>query len=357
MRRLLALTISLLLAACGGGSKSGGGGSASVATLSGFYWAVAITATTVTTDSETTWGSMIADGAGSIMPNTTSNDDGVVSMPLIFNSFDYEVDPNGEIRFLLGPTPVYRGRISDDGRYAVLSSLTAPRIIVISRREGTHSAASVVGSYQFAGAGFRTGPAAYFMSAAFDGVGMYSGQGTVNEAGSFDGGIILGTYAVTSGGGVDASVLGLAFEGGITGDGNLMLLGGGTGGGTNPQAWFLTRRPDAGGTNSLFSGSYYACGVETVLGTTDEAQGFWSVVRADGSGTFTMQGQTTGAGGVAPLSLSGTYSVAGNGVLTMDRAGLGENLSGAVSPDGRIAIASGGTTANSNPVMIVMFRR
>lgn len=357
MHRHLALILALLLTCCGGGSKNGGGGSASLSTLAGTYYAVAIAATTVTTDSETTWGTMVSDGAGSIMPHTTSNNDAVVSMPLITNSFDYEVDANGEIRFLLGPTPVYRGRITDDGRYAVLSSLNQPRIIVLVRREGAHALADIVGTYGFAGVGFATGPAAYYMSAAFDGLGAYTGSGVVNEAGSFDGGSISGPCSVTSSGATSVGVLGLPFEGGISSDNDFMLLGGATTNGNDPLAWFLVRRPGTGGTNGLLSGTYYACGVETVLGITDEAQSFWGVVHANGSGSFTMQGQTTGAGGAVALSLGGTYGVGATGELTLDRASLGENLTGAVSPDGRVAIASGGTTPNSNPVVMVMFRR
>ncbi|MEZ6009639.1 MAG: hypothetical protein R3F05_18020 [Planctomycetota bacterium] len=354
MCRYLVLTVCLLLASCGGGS--GGGGSTGLSTLQGTYWVVSLGATTNPSDATTTWGTMVADGAGTISPSTISNDDTSVS-PDLSTDFNYEVDGNGEIRLVAGALVVYRGRISDDGRYAVLSALTLPSVVVLVRREGAHNVAGLTGPYEFAGAGFAAGPAAYYMSATFDGAGGYAGTGAVNEAGSFDGGTIGGLYSVTSSGAVTTDVLGLPFIGGVSSDDNFMLLGGGTTNGNNPLAWFLVRRAGAGGANSLLSGTYYACGVETVLGITDEAQSFWGVVRADGSGGFTMQGQTTGAGGVAPLSIAGTYSVAASGALTFDRAGLGENLSGGVSPDGRVAIASGGTVLNSNPVVIVMFRR
>lgn len=357
MHRHLVLALLLLLSCCGGGAKGNDGGSADLSNLTGTYWAVALAATTVTTDSETTWGTLVSDGAGSIMPHTTTNDDGVVSTPLLTSSFGYEIDANGEIRFLLGPNPVYRGRITDDGRYAVLSSLGEPRIIVLVRREGTHTVADIAGTYAFAGAGFATGPAAYTMSAAFDGIGLFAGTGAVNEAGSLDGGTHSGTYGVSPSGAVSMGILGVPFLGGLGGDNNFVLLGGGTTNGNDPLGWFLVRRPDTGAGNSLLAGTYYAGGVETVLGSMDEAQAFWGVVQANGLGGFTLQGQTTGPGAVAPLALSGTYGVAGDGTLTMNRGGLIENLTGAVSPDGRVAIASGGTTASSNPVLILMFRR
>lgn len=353
---LAALMVVLLgSGSCGGG----GGGTLGAQTFSGTYWVVLFTAEGNPVDVESVWGTATADGVSAITFNPIGgNSNQTVTTTVPSFAQEYTVDPDGTLRFLLGATEVTRGGVTSDGACAVLSNVFpvgSPQCIVLVRKGGAFSAASLTGIFNVLAVGSASPPATLWAEVDFDGVSMFMGSGNTNQGGAVGGGPFNDTFTVAGDGASTIDIFGETQSGGLVAGATFGIAGGGTTNGDDPLMSFLVR----GGTglnDSALSGEYWVTGIESDPGTAFTS--FSGTISANGAGALSIAATQFDEISVSPLAGAATYSVAADGILTVNRTGLPlENIRGAVSPDGRFAVMVGGSENGSRPILMVLCRK
>ena len=254
------------------------------------------------------------------------------------------------------------GVISATGDLAILAGITPdtwPTIRLFGRRAGVHDDASLSGTWRFAGysataAGANT--AAIWGTVAFDGAGGGSSEMSVNSEGATFGPALRGvTYAVAPDGSTTLGFAGgLELEGGITGGGDVLILGGSTVAGDHPNLYVFIRA-GAGLSDADLVGGYGLVGM-----TQQIAGGLYTSLsghfEADGMGWAEFAGLANHEGAVAlePTTVISTF-VGPTGALSFVTPG-GDSLVGALSPDGRFGMFCGPTNAGSDPSFFLILR-
>jgi hypothetical protein len=184
----------------------------------------------------------------------------------------------------------------------------------------------VSGPYRYtdiSGIDARSGPV------VFDGVGGYSGSYVLNSSGVISSGSISGPYTSAVGG---AMTLG-ADTGGVSADGNTILIAN-LQAGTIPSVAVEIKQGQTNFTNADFSGIYQ---VVSITGSGDSGSSL--TLTADGAGSYSGNLVQNNAGAITSSAVSGAYSVAADGSLTITPAS-GSPLSGGISADGETLVLS-----------------
>jgi hypothetical protein len=163
----------------------------------------------------------------------------------------------------------------------------------------------------------------------FDGVGGYSGSYVLNTSGVISSGSISGPYTTAVGG---AMTLG-ADTGAVSADGNTILIAN-LQDGTVPSVAVEIKQGQTNFTNADFSGIYQVVSI-TSLGDSSSSL----TLTADGAGGYSGNLVQNNAGVITSSAVSGTYSVAADGSLTITPAS-GSPLSGGISANGKTLVLS-----------------
>ncbi len=357
-RCLVALVfLVLVLPACGGGSSSSGP-TYSNATWAGDYSLVCISGSQTNTTARAVFGTLTADGSGSVSGTTTDNVDGVPGTPSMGPPSAYAIAADGTVTFE-GLT----GAITADGEVLVLCDLNTdgePLICIMLRRSGTYSNASLSGNYYMGGIKAQAAKAETHWTqtglgpVSFDGASMTTHPTVAwNDAGTVTtvtGGNAI--YAVAADG---TATMGTTWfgtaQGGVADDNSLVIYGGAT----NASSPFMKvyTRQGAGLNNSVLSGEYALVSIEATDGADPQYSAYLGVAVADGAGGLSIDNLTRNTEGtITPQGPeAAAYTVGATGHFTVG------NLEGAVSPEGRFAWLSGGTGNGDGPQLLFMVRR
>ena len=157
-------------------------------------------------------------------------------------------------------------------------------------------------------------------SVVYDGVGSYSGSSVLNTSGVISSGSISGPYTAAVGGAMTLD----GYSGAVSADGNTILSADLQAGNFYPSVDVEIKQGQTNFTNADFSGIYQVVSITSIADS-----GSTLTLTADGAGKY------TGNSG----AVSGTYSVAADGALTITPAS-GSPLSGGISADGKTLVLS-----------------
>lgn len=360
------LCLSLILSVgCGGG----GGGGGAVPITDAFFGVYSLghfggdfgpplTATA-------TWGSLSADGMGTISDARTAQiSNGVLSPEGVGTTQPYTLLPGNRMQWNMGPTVLAEGGLAADGSLAAMALValnSEASLIYAVRRGAGFSVASLNGTYhyaQFAASPTGTGDVSVWGAVVFDGTGGCTFTLWSNTNGTVAGpGPAAGTYAVAASGELTLTAGATSYRGGITHGGNVGLFSGSTvAGGVASVGVFV--KYSTGATAASFNGPYnlVAISADQALAPLSNWQALTGTLNASGAGTFMFTNMTQiddhgvvtpGVGPYPPIA----YTVAGNGGMTISLS-----TAGAISPDGRVVAFVGGTTPLSDMSLWLLVR-
>jgi len=182
----------------------------------------------------------------------------------------------------------------------------------------------VSGPYRYtdiSGIDARSGPV------VFDGVGGYSGSFVLNTSGVISSGSISGPYTAAVGGAVTLG----GYSGGVSADGNT-IVSANLQAGNAPSVNVEIKQGQTNSTNADFTGIYQVVSISSFADS-----GSTLTLTADGAGTYIGTLVQNNAGVITTSAVSGTYSVAADGALTITPAS-GSPLSGGISADGKTLV-------------------
>jgi hypothetical protein len=193
-------------------------------------------------------------------------------------------------------------------------------------------------------AGFVSGPYRYTDISStdahsgpvvYDGVGGYGGSYVLNTSGVISSGSISGSYTAAVGGEVTVD----GHWGAVSADGNT-IVSANLHAGNAPSVDVEIKQGQTNFTNADFSGLYQVVSVQ-VVSVSSFADYFSSslTLTADGAGSYSGTLVQNSTGVITSSAVSGTYSVAADGSLTITPAS-GSPLSGGISADGRTLVLS-----------------
>jgi hypothetical protein len=164
----------------------------------------------------------------------------------------------------------------------------------------------------------------------YDGVGGYSGSYVLNSAGVISSGSISGSYTAAVGGAMTVH----GYSAAVSADGNTILS-------AKDDSYASSfdveiKQGQTNFTNADFSGIYR---VVSVSSQQYDDSGSSLTLTADGAGNYSGTLVQDNAGVITNGAVSGTYSVAADGALTMTPAS-GSPLSGGISADGKTLVLS-----------------
>lgn len=323
----------------------------------------------------TTWGSAEGDGAGTCSWQHLRNTDRII-YPAVGTEgqtgWVYTVRSDRTVGWTTDPTSLaldwfmLEGGVSVDGAVLGLGSQRYdPRAEILIRTSSGLDTSVLTGDYTLVGFGFVDygttpgdhGHQSSWGTATFDGTSSADLSGGANRDGTVSAFTSTLDYAVGPDGTVDAGLGGAAaFSGAVSEDGHLAVIAGGTNDGENPHFLVFVMQP-TGATSALFSGSYFAVGLEYDDSTQQPVmRSYEGTVSPDGSGsvtaTFTRNEEKT-ITGVSPLWTG--YTVDPDGTMTVTTASMG-TLEGGVSADGRFALLAGGSGAGENPIFFFLYK-
>jgi len=187
----------------------------------------------------------------------------------------------------------------------------------------------------------------------FDGAGKFSGTDTTittyYPGGSS--GAISGTYTLAADGTLNISPDGgITVTGGLSADGNTLVISQTTPG-VPPEVLIGIKQGPANFSNANLSGTYTAAHFRSpgFPNTIDEG-GLW-IVTFDGASNFSGTDTLNNHGTASKVALSGTYTVATDGTLSISPNG-GSTITGALSADGNTWVTSQ-TTKGDWPEILV----
>ncbi|MDJ0974505.1 MAG: hypothetical protein QNJ98_08615 [Planctomycetota bacterium] len=351
---------ALSLAACGGG---GGGGPLPASVFVGQY-SIAFIALEDDRDMEVAWGTGNADGQSLLSITGSENDNGTVTSPPD-QSLEFAISADGTMTVGQGGSTFLSGAVRPDGGIAVLNSIdpSQPGIAVLIRRSGTYSAATATGLYGLSSFGSeRMTPVVttIFGTATFDGASATQWSVGLNIEGTTSGGAgLTASYTIAPDGTSTLATASYAYEGAWVPGGDLGFVGGDTIGeptasGSDPFLFVFARR-SSGLDDADFAGTYRIVGIE-YNATATIASSFFGTLTSDSMGGLSISGTQNAGGMVEAFGGTGSYSVAGDGAVELDRTGRVEKIQGTISPDGRYFIASGASETDSDPVLWIAFR-
>jgi len=316
-----ALFAALSLGACGGGSGSGSGsGPPPAFTVNGMVSGLAGA------------GLVLRDNGGDDLPVAA---DGLIAFPTkIASGATYSVTV-----FTQPTSPVQTCAVTNGsgtmGSTDVINIAVSCTLVHIT---GNHFTGFVSGSYFYtdiSSSGASSGPN------VFDGVGGYSGSYVLNTSGVISSGSISGPYTAAVGGAMTVH----GYTGGVSADGNT-IVSANLQAGNVPSVNVEIKQGQTNFTNADFGGIYQ---VVSVSSSADSSSSL--TLTADGAGSYSGTLVQNNVGVITSNAVSGTYSVAADGALTITPAS-GSPLSGEISADGKTLVLSQFTAGQPSEVAV-----
>ncbi len=186
----------------------------------------------------------------------------------------------------------------------------------------------------------------------FDGAGNFTGTDTLNNAGTVSSGVVSGTYTVAADGTLTISPTGSStITGGLSADGNTLLTSQ-TNAGVSPEVLVGIKHGQANFSNGNLKGTYEVV-IYDDISVGDN--GSLLTLTFNGAGVVTGTGVQNSGGLVSSVAVSGTYTVAAEGTLTISGVDLGP-LTGGLSVDGNTLVASQTTSGHSPSILVGILR-
>jgi hypothetical protein len=280
-------------------------------------------------------GNISYDGAGNYSGSEVVNVSGSISgaVPV---SGTYTVDAAGAIA-ATGGTVTTDGAVSTDGGRLVWAQLTpgsAPSFHVgIRQGQSTFSNANVSGNYIMV-THEQSGTAGNLLTLTCDGAGSWTGTGSRNEAGTITSISVTGTYTVAANGAMTfSSNGGTPLNGGVSVDGNTILLSQTTASGATPVTAIAIRQGQGSATNDSLLGQYAFVNYD---GASNSVALLTLV--ADGAGNAAGTTFVNNGGTVTDSAVATTYTVAADGTVTIAN-GSATPLIGYLGADGSTIVA------------------
>jgi hypothetical protein len=292
------------------------------------------------------------DGAGNFSGTDVQSGDGVVSSSAV--SGPYTVTVDGALSITSTGESAVAGRLSAHGNTLVASQIASgfyPSVLFgIKQGQNNFSNTNLTGTYTTVRYDYNSaGDAGALSSLTFDGAGNFSGTDTLNNAGTVSSTSISGTFAVAADGTLTlTSIAGSTLTGGLSADGNT-LVASRTTAGFGPIVLFGIKQGQNNFSNANLTTAYEIINFEA--GETG-ARGGLSTMTFDGGGNHDDSGVLNDAGSITNSADTGTYTVAGNGTLTI-KSSTGYTSTGGLSADGNTLVTTRVTAGQGLPAVVV----
>jgi hypothetical protein len=308
------------------------------------------------------------DGAGNFSGTDMLNNAGTVSSAAV--SGTYTVAADGTLNISPTDGSTITGSLTADGNTLVTAqeSEDFDSEILVGFKEGqtNFSNASLTGIYTAVRYAYGSmGDSGGLWTVTFDGAGNFSGTDTLNNAGMVSSAAVSGTYTVAADGTLTIDPTGGAtIIGSLSADGTTMVSNQAAAG-SSPQALVGIRQGQTNFSNTNLMGTYTAVRYDSAItndgSSTGDRSSFWNVT-FDGAGNFSGTDTFNIAATDYSATVSGTYTVAADGTLTItETLGGDPNLVavpfvGGLSADGHTLVASQ-TTSERPPSILVGIMR
>jgi len=311
------------------------------------------------------WGTMAADGMGSITGgSTTSITNGVLGPTMPSGATPYTLQPGNRLLWLFGSLALADGGISADGSLGTMGVVfpgSGASVVHFARRGTGYSLASLNGTYHYAQ--FLAGPTggsdgSFWGAVTFNGAGAAAYSVWANIDGVISGpAALVGTYTVAPDGALLMSIGATAYSGSVARGGDIGLFSGSTGaGGVAGLGVFIKHSTAA--ANATFTGSYHMTllAASSALLPPTNWRAATGTLSADGAGQFVETSETLmdDQGVITPVPgpfVPSPYAVAANGGMT-----VATGLVGAISSDGSVVAFVGATLPGSGMLLWLMIR-
>src|SRR6266404_1734178 len=301
--------------------------------------------------------SVTFDGAGNFSGTLVVNGGGNVGSGAV--SGTYTVAADGTLNISPARTSTITGGLSADGNTLVSSQMAAagfgtPDVLVgIKHGQANFTNASLKGTFTAVRYDYSSmGDSGGLWNVTFDGAGNFTGTDTLNNAGTVSSGVVSGTYTVAADGTLTISPTGSStITGGLSADGNTLLTSQ-TNAGVSPEVLVGIKHGQANFSNGNLKGTYEVV-IYDDISVGDN--GSLLTLTFNGAGVVTGTGVQNSGGLVSSVAVSGTYTVAAEGTLTISGVDLGP-LTGGLSVDGNTLVASQTTSGHSPSILVGILR-
>jgi hypothetical protein len=265
------------------------------------------------------------DGAGNLTSTSVENSAGTI----VSGEFDtsvYTVSPSGAMVFNYSD-----GAVSVDGNAIVSADMNpgeqAYIDVEVKQDQTAFTNADLAGTYEVVTYG-NSGDSATLWMLTTDGSGNFTGSEVENNAGVISPrNAVTGTYAVAADGSLTLSPgAGAPLTGGVSADRYTLVLSQLTSG-QAPSITVGLKQVQSGFTDADLNGTYAVVTQEN----SGDTGTLWAI-SFDGAGMLTGTGMGNVGGTISKLTLTGTYSVAADGTLTVTPSG-NKPLTGSLSID------------------------
>lgn len=193
--------------------------------------------------------------------------------------------------------------------------------------------------YAFGPGGQGGGDSGDLHAASFDGAGNFSDAEVQNAFGAISSRTVSGTYTAAADGTLSISqpegeFAVTTFSGALGTSGNMFVASQTS---SDPRVLVGIKQGQGDFSNGNLTGTYTVVRYDWGGGTGDSAG--LSTVTFDGAGNFSGTDTLNNAGQVSTMAVSGTYTVAADGTLTLSPVG-GSPVTGGLSADGNSLVAS-----------------
>jgi hypothetical protein len=304
------------------------------------------------------------DGAGNFSGTNVENGAGTVGGGAVSGTYAVATDGTLTIGWNVGSiffqASTITGGLSADGNSLVASQTTfgdlaSPRVLFgIKQGKTNFSNANLTGSYTAVRYDYNsTGDSGGLSTVTFDGAGNFAGTGTLNNAGTVSSMAVSGTYTVAADGTLTISPTGgSTITGGLSADGNTLVTSQ-TNAGVSPEILVGIKQGQSNFSNASLKGTFTL--ITHAYNSTGDL-GTLLTVTFDGAGNFDGTGAQNLALTVSSMAVSGTYTVAAEGTLTISPTGGststgGSTITGGLSANGSTLVAS--QTTSSHPPTVL----
>lgn len=254
------------------------------------------------------------------------------------------------------------GGYSEDGSLVTLATEGAgrPQLLLMTRRTSTSTPESLAGDYHLCGIRYELALSVHtgwLGTLTLDGSGGGTLAGFQNRDGTT--GVLGATGVTTSVAGDGTMVMGLGSTGTVAGaisqGGDVMILSGSTTSLGDPALHVIVRHAESASADDLH-GFYHLIGFEVDAGSGDHSVLHGTAYAESSTQALGMQAWRHVESSAEEARFNGTYTVGANGAVILQSTGGGDELRGAVSASGRVAILWRGGDPGSDPSLWVLIR-
>ena len=284
------------------------------------------------------------DGAGNFTSTSVENNAGTV-VSGIFDTGTYTVSAGGAIIMNFND-----GVVSVDGSAIVSADMNTGEQayidIEVKQAQTNFTSANLDGTYEVVTYG-NSGDSGTLWTLIADGSGNFIGSEVQNNAGVISpSSAVTGTYAVAAAGALTVSpTVGAPLTGGLSADGNTLVLSQLTSG-QGPSITVGIKQGQGAFTIDGVSGTYAIVTQEN----SGDTGSLWAIT-FDGAGNINGTGIRNDVGAISNITVTGTYSVAVDGTLTVSPTGS-KPLTGSLSVDGQKLVLTNLNTGDSPSIWI-----